>query len=84
MAIRRPNEGSARTSDDPPKLDTKVLREHPPYKIGLEGIESHVVDPASIAVSRRRRRAKTDRIDGEATLLSDALTQDSETAPEVT
>jgi transposase len=33
-----------------------------------EGIESHVVDPASIAVSRRRRRAKTDRIDGEALL----------------
>lgn len=31
-----------------------------------EGIESHVVDAASIAVSRRRRRAKTDRIDGEA------------------
>ncbi|WP_262032558.1 IS110 family transposase [Microvirga sp. Mcv34] len=31
-----------------------------------EGIESHVVDPASIAVSRRHRRAKTDRIDGEA------------------
>src|SRR5215217_488804 len=30
------------------------------------GIESHVVDAASIAVSRRRRRAKTDRIDGEA------------------
>ncbi len=30
------------------------------------GIESHVVDPASIAVSRRHRRAKTDRIDGEA------------------
>ena len=30
-----------------------------------EGIESHVVDPASIATSRRRRRAKTDRIDGE-------------------
>lgn len=29
-------------------------------------IESHVVDPASIAVSRRHRRAKTDRIDGEA------------------
>ena len=28
-------------------------------------IESHVVDAASIAVSRRRRRAKTDRIDGE-------------------
>ncbi len=31
-----------------------------------EGIESYVVDPASIAVSRRHRRAKTDRIDGEA------------------
>src|SRR6059058_3774405 len=31
-----------------------------------EGIESHVVDPASIATSRRRRRAKTDRTDGEA------------------
>jgi len=29
-------------------------------------IESHVVDAASIAVSRRHRRAKTDRIDGEA------------------
>lgn len=28
-------------------------------------IESHVVHAASIAVSRRRRRAKTDRIDGE-------------------
>ena len=35
---------------------------------GLEAepwIASHVVDAASIAVSRRRRRAKTDRIDGE-------------------
>src|SRR6202043_1989710 len=30
-----------------------------------EGIESHVVDAASILTSRRRRRAKTDRIDGE-------------------
>ena len=29
-----------------------------------EGIESHVVDPASIATSRRRRRAKTDRLVG--------------------
>ena len=27
--------------------------------------ESHVVDAASIAVSRRRRRVKTDKIDGE-------------------
>ncbi|MCP3441212.1 IS110 family transposase [Bradyrhizobium sp. CCGUVB14] len=33
-----------------------------------EGIESHVVDPASIATSRRRRRAKTDRLDGETLL----------------
>lgn len=32
----------------------------------VEGIESHVVDAASIATSRRRRRAKTDKIDGEA------------------
>jgi transposase len=32
------------------------------------GIESHVVDAASIAVSRRRRRAKTDAIDGETLL----------------
>src|SRR4030095_12013074 len=31
-----------------------------------EGIESYVVDPASVATSRRRRRAKTDKIDGEA------------------
>ena len=30
--------------------------------------ESHVVDAASIATSRRRRRAKTDRIDGETLL----------------
>jgi transposase len=34
--------------------------------LNAEGMESHVVDPASIAISRRRRRAKTDRIDGEA------------------
>ena len=33
-----------------------------------EGCESHVVDPASIAAPRRRRRAKTDRLDGEALL----------------
>jgi transposase len=30
-----------------------------------EGTESYVVDAASILTSRRRRRAKTDRIDGE-------------------
>ena len=33
-----------------------------------EGIESNVVDPASITVSRRRRWAKTDRLDGEILL----------------
>jgi len=32
------------------------------------GHESHVVDAASIAAPRRRRRAKTDKIDGEALL----------------
>ena len=32
------------------------------------GIESYIVDAASILTSRRRRRAKTDRIDGEALL----------------
>src|SRR5580692_10129719 len=35
-----------------------------------EGIESHVVDAASIATSRRRRRAKTDKIDGETLVRS--------------
>ena len=33
-----------------------------------EGIESHFVDAASVEPSRRRRRAKTDRIDGETLL----------------
>jgi transposase len=33
-----------------------------------EGIESHVVDAASVLTSRRRRRVKTDRIDGETLL----------------
>jgi transposase len=32
------------------------------------GVESHIVDPASIAVPRRKRRAKSDRIDGETLL----------------
>ncbi|MBV8488747.1 MAG: IS110 family transposase, partial [Planctomycetaceae bacterium] len=36
--------------------------------LAAEGIESHVVDAASIATSRRRRRAKTDKIDGESLL----------------
>src|SRR6202048_14710 len=39
-----------------------------PRVLQQEGIESHVVDPASIATSRRRRRAKTDRLDGETLL----------------
>lgn len=33
-----------------------------------EGVDSHVVDPASVTTSRRRRRAKTDRLDGETLL----------------
>lgn len=33
-----------------------------------ESIESHFVDAASIATSRKRRRVKTDRVDGEALL----------------
>ena len=32
------------------------------------GIESHVVDPGSVAAPRRQRRAKTDTIDGETLL----------------
>lgn len=36
--------------------------------LGANGIESHVVDAASIAVDRRHRRAKTDAIDGETLL----------------
>ena len=49
------------------------------HEVGLDGfwihrlleanrIESHVVDPASIAVPRLHRRAKTDAIDGETLL----------------
>ena len=30
-----------------------------------KGIESHIVDPASVATSRRRRRARTDKLDGD-------------------
>lgn len=37
-------------------------------RLEAEGIESYVVDPASIAVSRHARRVKTDRIDGEMLL----------------
>jgi transposase len=36
--------------------------------LGRNGASSHVVDPASIAVNRRHRRAKTDAIDGEMLL----------------
>src|SRR4051812_20052163 len=61
------------------KAETRTGRDFPIIVIqeaGLDGfwihrvlqaerIESHVIDPASILTSRRRRRAKTDRIDGE-------------------
>src|ERR1044072_9206479 len=40
-----------------------------------EGIESYVVDPASIATSRRRRRAKTGRIAGEAPVCAPLASQ---------
>jgi len=33
-----------------------------------EGVKSHLVDPASVAVNRRKRRAKSDKIDGAALL----------------
>src|SRR3954465_11678138 len=36
-----------------------------PRRLEAGGVGSHVVDPASIAVPRRQRRAKTDAIDGE-------------------
>ncbi len=36
--------------------------------LDCDGIESHVVDEASIATSRRKRRAKTDKLDGETLL----------------
>jgi len=42
------------------------------------GVESHVVDPASIAVPRRHRRAKTDAIDGETLLRTLMAWQRSE------
>jgi len=45
-----------------------------------EAIESHVVDAASILVSRRRRRAKTDKIDGE-TLVRTLLAYKGAAAP---
>ncbi|HEV2362789.1 MAG TPA: transposase, partial [Caulobacteraceae bacterium] len=36
--------------------------------LAAHGVESFVVDPASVAVDRRKRRAKSDKIDGEALL----------------
>src|SRR6266568_7773090 len=38
--------------------------------LDANGVESYVVDPASIAVPRRHRRAKTDAIDGETRSIS--------------
>ena len=43
------------------------------------GIESHVVEPASIAVPRRHRRTKTDAIDGEMLLRTLAAFKRGET-----
>ena len=40
------------------------------FVLEQKGIESHIVDAASVMTSRRRRRAKTDRIDGEALLCA--------------
>ncbi len=34
------------------------------------GIESHIVDPASIEVNRKKRRAKTDRIDAQKIVIA--------------
>src|SRR5438445_766663 len=42
-----------------------------------EGIESHVVDAASILTSRRRRRAKTDKIDAERDALLEPASEAS-------
>jgi len=61
------------------KARQRTARDHPIitiYEAGLDGfwvhralvserIESHVVDAASIATSRRKRRVKTDSVDGE-------------------
>jgi transposase len=38
------------------------------HRVLQQKVESHVVDPASIAMPRRKRRAKTDRLDGETLL----------------
>lgn len=43
------------------------------------GIESHVVEPASIAVPRRHRRTKTDAVDGEMLLRTLAAFKRGET-----
>jgi len=37
--------------------------------LGRQGVENLVVDPASIEVNRRRRRAKTDRLDAEKLMM---------------
>jgi transposase len=37
-------------------------------RLAAEGIETHVLEPASLPVDRRRRRVKTDRLDAEAML----------------
>jgi transposase len=47
--------------------------------LASEEIESHIVDTASIAVSRRHRRAKIDQIDGEALHMGEMLLRDPQT-----
>ena len=36
---------------------------HPLHVLVTQGLTNHVIDSASIEVNRRRRRAKTDRLD---------------------
>jgi hypothetical protein len=73
------NERSAAPADRGPATNRGTIADEPSTPMRgahpepeavpiITGSESHVVDPASIAVPRRRRRAKTDAIDGETLL----------------
>src|SRR6185436_2662086 len=46
----------------------KVERHRLSAGVAAEGIASHVMDPTSLQVDRRARRAKTDRLDAQALL----------------
>jgi transposase len=67
----RPAQGESAGTDGTAVSDHRDPGGRPRRVLGIdrvlqkEGIESHIVDPASIATSRRRR-AKTDKIDGES------------------